>query len=235
MRRRIFEMIEKAERNDRESLYYDQFMIAIILLSVVPLCFKEKENAVFLGIEIVTMLIFVLDYILRWITADFKLKGKNPFLKYPFTLFAIFDLIAILPSLSLLHSSSYLIRALCLPKYLKVLKMLRYSRGFYLMMRVLHKQKKNLLTIIYFAIGYIFFSAVVMFQVEPNTFQHFLDAVYWSALTLTTVGYGDIYPVTDIGKIVVVISSILGVAIFALPTGIITACFLSELELGHKK
>ena len=116
---------------------------------------------------------------------------------------------------------------------MKTLRFLRYSQGFHLMTKVFQKKKEDLLTVCYLAVGYILVSALILFQVEPETFRHFFDAVYWSAITLMTVGYGDFYPVTNIGKAVAIISSFLGVMVFALPTGIITAGYLAELE--HKK
>lgn len=235
MRRRIYEMIEKGELDDRLSLNYDRFMIFCILVSIFPLCFKNSSRPSFFWMDKITVVIFIVDYILRWSTADFKLKGKNAFLEYPFTFFAIVDLVAILSSLTPLDSTLKAVRILRLPKCMKPLKILRYSKGFHLMTRVLHKEKDNLLTVCYFVIGYIFLSALVMFQVEPDTFQSFLDAIYWSAITLMTVGYGDIHPVTDIGKIVAIISSFLGIAVFALPTGIITAGYMAELEPKRKR
>ncbi|MGN0135332.1 ion transporter [Anaerotignum sp.] len=235
MRRRIYEMIEKGEPDDRLSVNYDRFMIFCILVSIFPLCFKDASRPSFFWMDKITVVIFIVDYILRWSTADFKLKGKNAFLEYPFTFFAIVDLVAILSSLTPLNSTFKAVRILRLPKCMKPLKILRYSKGFHLMTRVLQKEKDNLLTICYLAVGYIFLSALVMFQVEPDTFQNFLDAVYWSAITLMTVGYGDIHPVTEIGKIVAILSSFLGIAVFALPTGIITAGYLDEISRKRNK
>ena len=101
------------------------------------------------------------------------------------------------------------------------------------MLRVFRKKKDDLLTVCYLAAGYVLVSALVLFQVEPETFPTYFDSVYWSAITLMTVGYGDFYPVTNIGKAIAIVSSFLGVMVFALPTGIITAGYLSELE--HKR
>ena len=235
MRRRIYEMIEKGEQKDKISLYYDWFMIFCIIASVMPLCVKDSSRPVFFWTDRLTMLIFIIDYILRWATADFKLKGKQPFLHYPFTFFAVIDLIAILSSLTPLHSTLKAVRILRLPKCMKPLKILRYSKGFHLMMQVIHKEKDNLLTIGLLAVGYILLSALILFQVEPNTFAGFLDAVYWATITLTTVGYGDIYPVTNIGKIIAIVTSFVGIAVFALPTGIITAGYLAELKPKHRR
>ncbi len=76
----------------------------------------------------------------------------------------------------------------------------------------------------------IFFSALVIFNVEPNSFNNFFEAIYWATVSLTTVGYGDLYPVTTIGRVVTMVSSIFGVAVIALPAGIITAGYMKEVE-----
>lgn len=78
--------------------------------------------------------------------------------------------------------------------------------------------------------GYIALSALIMFHVEPDSFDTFFDAIYWAVVTLTTVGYGDIYPTSEIGRIVSMMSSFMGIAIVALPTGIITAGYMRELS-----
>ena len=234
MRRRIYQIIEKGSADDKLSIFYDRFMLLCITASIIPLCFKET-NPAFWWMDKITVFVFIVDYILRWATADFKMLGKRKvsFLKYPFTPFAIIDLVTILSSLTPLNSSVKAFRILRLPKCMKTLKFLRYSKGFQLMARVFHKKKDDLLTVCYLAIGYILVSALILFQVEPETFKNFFDAVYWSAITLMTVGYGDFYPVTYIGKAVAIVSSFLGVMVFALPTGIITAGYLAELD--HKK
>ena len=84
------------------------------------------------------------------------------------------------------------------------------------------------------AILYILISALVILNVEPETFDSFFDAVYWATVSLTTVGYGDIYPVTVIGKIVTMISSFMGIAIVALPAGILTSGLMEELNQSEK-
>ena len=79
------------------------------------------------------------------------------------------------------------------------------------------------------AIAYILVSALVIYNVEPESFNTFFDAVYWATISLTTVGYGDIYPVSTIGRVVTMISSAFGIAIIALPSGVITAGYLDEI------
>ena len=80
------------------------------------------------------------------------------------------------------------------------------------------------------AIAYVVISALLIFNVEPDSFNTFFDAIYWATVSLTTMGYGDIYPVTTIGRVVTIFSSVLGIAIVALPAGIITAGYMSELQ-----
>ena len=80
------------------------------------------------------------------------------------------------------------------------------------------------------AVAYVLISALVIYNVEPESFDTFFDAIYWATISLTTVGYGDIYPVTTIGRIVTMISSVFGIAIIALPSGVITAGYLEEVN-----
>ena len=108
--------------------------------------------------------------------------------------------------------------------------------------RVIKKERGILLTVLGFAVFYVFFTALVMFNAEPHinpatgepTFRDFFDALYWATVTLTTVGYGDMVPVTDIGRFVSMLSALLGVAVIALPSGVITARYLEELNLQKK-
>ncbi len=210
---------------------YDRFMMVCILCSIIPLCFKETST-LFLWMDRITVTVFISDYLLRWCIADMKYSGKNilPFLKYPFTLFAIVDLLSILPSLNVLNSGFKLFRLFRLNKAFKALKLLRYSKSFNLILSVIKREKKGLYAVCVLASGYILLSALIMFQVEPDNFETFFDAIYWAVVTLTTVGYGDIYPLSDAGRVVSMFSSFMGIAIVALPTGIITAGYMNELN-----
>ena len=80
------------------------------------------------------------------------------------------------------------------------------------------------------AVAYVLVSALVIYNVEPESFPSFFDAIYWATISLTTVGYGDIYPVSTIGRIVTMLSSVFGIAIIALPSGVITAGYLEEIK-----
>lgn len=99
-----------------------------------------------------------------------------------------------------------------------------------MVINVFRKQKDSLMVVGGFAIGYILISALVIFNAEPETFETMYDAIYWATISLTTVGYGDVYATTTIGKFITMISAVLGIAIVALPAGIIIAGYQDELE-----
>lgn len=234
MRKKIYSLLESSRDGD----WYDILMLVAILSSVVPLMFVE-EYAVFRVIEIVTVSIFIVDYILRWITADYRLqKGGWSFVIYPFTAWAVIDLLSILPALSLIGRGFKILRITRLLRILRLFKLIRYSDKIEVLGKVVRKEKGVLLTVLGIAIFYVFVTALIMFNVEPHvnpvtgatTFATFFDALYWATVTLTTVGYGDMIPATDIGRFVSMLSSLFGVAIIALPSGVITASYLEELR-----
>ena len=231
-------MMEKLHRllegEQKSATYYDRFMLVCIVCSIIPLCFKET-TPLFVWIDRVTVAVFMADYLLRWITAPVKFQGKKwlALVRYPFSFFAIVDLLSILPSLTVLNSGFKLFRLFRLNKAFKALRLLRYSKSFNMIISVIKRERRGLYAVCVLAGGYILLSALIMFQVEPDSFETFFDAVYWAVVTLTTVGYGDIYPTSDIGRIVSMFSSFMGIAIVALPTGIITAGYMNELNKNN--
>ena len=233
MRKKIYSIIEPIGNENKLSNIYDFIMMTTIVVSIIPLAFKET-NAFFQWIDYITVSIFILDYLLRLLTADYKLeKSVASFFMYPLTPMAIIDLISILPSITVLNSSFRLLKLFRLLRTLKVLrafKFLRYSKSFDIISNVFKKQKKVLSAVATMAVAYVLISALVIYNVEPESFETFFDAIYWATISLTTVGYGDIYPVTTIGRIVTMISSVFGIAIIALPSGVITAGYLEEVN-----
>ena len=239
MRKRIYGLLESS----RDSDWYDILMLVAILASVVPLMFVEEYPA-FRIIEIVTVSIFIVDYLLRWLTADYRLQKKGwSFVIYPFTGWAIIDLLSILPGLSLIGRGFKILRITRLLRILRLFKLIRYSDKIVILGKVIRKEKGVLLSVLGIAIFYVFVTALIMFNVEPHvnpvtgatTFATFFDSLYWATVTLTTVGYGDMIPATDVGRFVSMLSSLFGVAIIALPSGVITASYLEELRNLRKK
>lgn len=233
MRKRLYEIVEVGQENDIYSRMYDLFMMITIVVSVFPLMFKEEHPA-FVIIDRITTGIFIIDYLLRLLTADYKLKkGWLSFLAYPFTAMALIDLLSILPSVTILSRSFRLFKMFRLFRtfrVFKVFKAFRYSKNINIIINVFKAQKDSLMVVCWLAVGYILVTALVIFNVESDTFDSFFDAVYWATISLTTVGYGDIYAVSVIGKIITMISSVFGIAIVALPAGIITAGYMAEIQ-----
>ena len=192
------------------------------------------------------------DYYL-WGLMDKSFSGEPGFrlhthseknITIPFTPMALIDMLSILPGLNIINQSFKLFRLTRLLKVIRLLKLTRYSRKIMMFLVVLKKERHVLFGVLLLAIFYIFLTALVMFNAEPHinphtgeeTFHSFFDALYWATVTLTTVGYGDLTPVTDVGRIVSMVSSLFGVAIIALPSGVITASYLEELrDLRLKK
>ena len=239
MRKRIYEIIELSSGADKISSFYDYSMLVVILASLVPLVFKE-DASVFHIIDNITVTIFMFDYFLRLLTADYKFGNKTigSFVKYPFSFWAIIDLISILPSLTMLNNGFKLLRIFRMTRafrVFRVFKAFRYSKSVSIIVAVLRKSKTALLAVCTLAVAYLLISALVIFNVEPDSFNTFFDAIYWAAVSLTTMGYGDIYPVTTFGRIVTIVSAFFGIAIVALPAGIITAGYIDEINESKRE
>lgn len=237
MRKQIFDIIEP-QQTSILSRVYDYFMLVMIVISLIPLAFRE-EYLCFEWFDKISVTIFIVDYLLRWMTADYKrpnIKKWQAFLSYPFTAFAIIDLLSILPSFVAFNRAFKLFRLTRLLKILRVFKFIRYSKHIQILAKVLRKEKNILFTVFLIAIAYIIVTALIMFNVEESAmFEDFFDALYWATTTLTTVGYGDIYPATDLGRVISMLSAIFGVAVIALPSGVITASYLDELREEKRK
>lgn len=230
MRKKIYQIVHIYDGNIL-SVLYKYFMIAIIALSLLTLTTKE-DPAWFLGIEKLCLIVFIADYILRWITADYKFVNFNwtAFVKYPFRLISVIDLMSIF---ALVYSITGWFVGFDITEVLtvfRIIRIFRYSKSVRTILQILKSSKKPLIAVGSLALGYIFISAIVIFNIEPDSFETFFDAVYWSTISLTTVGYGDIYPVTVLGRTVAMISSFLGIAIVALPAGIVTAEYLAKIK-----
>lgn len=225
MRAYIYSIVKKAAPGEKLSKLYDFFISAVALLSISPLLFKES-NAILEEIDLITVYILFFDYIMRWMTHDFvsKRRAPWPFIIYPFTPFALIDFISLLPSLGLLGHGFRILRML------RIFKIFHYSKSFVLVAHVFKKERKTLLSVLVIALAYIFVSALAMFSYEPETFDSFFDALYWATTALTTVGYGDVYPISDVGKLISMVSSLFGIAVIAMPAGIVTGGFVEEIN-----
>ena len=234
MRKRLFEIIELSQGDDRVSSFYDSAMMVLIVVSLIPLAFKTEYPALTL-LDKVCACVFVVDYLLRWVTADYKFSDPSvlSFIRYPFTFMALVDLLSILPSFTFINRSFKVLRLLRMFRALRVLRIFkaaRYSKSVRIILEVFRSSKDALSAVCTLAIVYVLVSALVILNIEPDSFSNYFEAVYWATVSLTTMGYGDIYPVTTVGRVFTMVSAVFGIAIIALPAGIITAGYMDALR-----
>lgn len=230
MRKKIYNTVH-IYQGSAPSVIYKCFMIVFTLLSLLPLMVKERPWF-FDILEIACLCVFIIDFILRWITADYKFNNHSvkSFLKYPFRFISIIDLLSIFALIISVfdwlvgHKIAYTLAVF------RVIRIVRYSKSARRILDIFKQSRKPLMAVVSLAVSYIFISAIIMFNAEPQSFDTFFDAIYWSTVSLTTVGYGDIYPVTDLGRTIAMLSSFFGIAIVALPAGIVTAEYLNSLR-----
>ncbi len=212
-----------------------KFIYTLIILNIIAIVLESYKDlrvaygSIFRVFEIVSVIIFTIEYILRlWTT-----KNK---LKFATSTFGIIDLIAILPFyLPFLFAFDLrILRILRLFRMLRVFKLGRYSKSLKLISNVLKDTKAELSITIFVAFILLVFSSTLMYYVEndaqPENFASIGHAFWWAIATLTTVGYGDVYPITGLGKFLSAIIALIGIGFVALPTGIISSAFIERIK-----
>jgi voltage-gated potassium channel len=242
--RKKIDHLVNPEEHTRASRAYDFIMLLAIAASIIPLMFRFQSTLFWL-MEIVATVCFIIDYIFRWSTADYHSDRSRlgAFLVYPFTPMAIIDLLSILPIFNIANPAFRVTRVYRLMRILRIFRVIRYFEPLKIIFSVIRRQRRILWTVLVLSVFYIFITALIMFNAEedinPETgkylFENFFDAFYWAACTLTTVGYGDLYPISHVGRVISIISSMVGIAIIALPSGIITAGYMDELNRRNEK
>ncbi len=236
IKKRIYEVLEVSSVGDKSSRAYDVMITAAVIVGLLPMTMKG-ENIYTRAIELFTSLIFFTDYCARVYTADYKMgfKSVRTYFAYILTPLAIMDILSILPVIALFVPVSGFIRLLKLFRFFRIFKLIRYSKTMIIIANVLRKVKTQLLAVLILILVYIFVSAMLVFQLEPDLFNTFFDALYWATISITTIGYGDISPVTPVGRMITMISALMGMAVIALPTGIITASYMNEITRKKSK
>jgi voltage-gated potassium channel len=244
LKQKVFDIIEKDDQNNRVSRYFDIFISSLIFLNIFAIVlesFKElKHLYLFFEIfELITVIIFSFEYILRLWTADLLFQGlgkiKSRF-RFVFSFLGIVDLIAILPFYLpfFVNIDLRMLRIMRLTRLLRIFKLNRYSRSLSLIGRVLRKKKDELSATIFITFILLLFASTLMYYIErsvqPEAFSNIVETFWWAIATLTTVGYGDVYPITGWGRFLGGIIAVLGIGIVALPTGILSSAFLDELN-----
>ncbi len=239
---RVYKIIEKAEENDFSSLLFDYFIVALILLNVLAIVLQSyteiyvRYKYVFRDFEIFSVMIFTLEYILRIWTANNKFKEKDEFesaVLFIITPMALVDLIAILP-FYLPMLIPFDLRFLRIFRFFRLFKLSRYSNSLHIMGNVLRKKKNELMITIFITFILLLVASTLMYYLEhrlqPDAFPNIIVSFWWAISTLTTVGYGDVYPVTAWGRFLSGVIAFLGIGLVALPTGLISSGFVEELN-----
>ena len=248
IKQRIWEILEISKEKDQQSKIFDYFISILIGLNVLAIILETEKNifgeyeSFFRYFEIVSVLIFSAEYLLRLWSCVSVEEYQHPIfgrIKYIFSLMAIIDLIAIAPFyMTFIVTDTRIIRVLRFLRILRMAKHSKFSKTFYIVTNIIYKKKAELLTslILMFSLLLICSTGVYFAENEtqPDKFSSIPSAMWWAVATLTTVGYGDIFPVTSMGKILGSISAIFGIGVFALPAGLLASGFSDEMQKEYK-
>ena len=242
LRKRIWEILEKGNSNDKVSFYTDIFLITLIIFNIVAVLLETVESIYskyaleFLIFERFSTVVFLIEYILRiWVCVEEKVKNNKLItrLKYASTWPAIIDLLAVLSGLlpMIFEVDLRILRAL---RMLRLLKFSRYFKVMNLLLGVLKEEKQSFLAAMFLlTIAMLIASTgIYLFEkdAQPDKFSSIPEAMWWAIATRTTIGYGDVTPVTGMGKFFGAIIAIIGIGVVALPSGILASGFTDQLK-----
>ena len=242
IRKRIFDIIQIGNKEDLPSVSFDIFITITIFLNLFAMLFSTFEasknySALLSVIEIVTVVIFTVEYILRIITADYLYPDKKPMvarLLFIVSFYGLIDLLTILPFYlpMIFPAGAVAFRVFRVVRIFRLFKINSQFDAFNVIIEVLKDKKNQLFSSITMIVILTIASSLCMYSAEheaqPEAFKNAFSGIWWSVSTLLTVGYGDIYPVTTLGKIFAIVISFLGVGMVAIPTGIISAGFVEQ-------
>ena len=246
LKKRIYEVLEVAQEGDRLSRIADSFILTLIFLNVLALILEtvpsihERFAVPFAYFEVASIYIFSLEYVLRaWSCTtdpqfDSHIRGRVRYLRRPMILI---DLLAVLPfylPVIIPGLDLRFMRAVRLMRIFRVAKVGRYSSKMRIIGSVMRSKREELTLVAFFMLIMLVLSASLLYfaehQVQPEHFGSIPKSMWWAVITLTTVGYGDLTPMTGLGKVLASIISVMGIAMFAVPTGILSAGFSEEIR-----
>lgn len=240
MRERIYHIIQIGSRSDLASRAFDWILVFTIALNISVtflLTFESlaEWHLLFLTIEIVTLIIFCIEYILRLVTADYmypEVNGLSARIRFIFSFEGVIELLTILPFFVFTGFGAF--RLLRVVRIFRVFKVNPRVDSFNVIALVIKEKWKQLTSSVLLILIFMLASSLGMYAVEhevqPGVFENAFSGMWWSMSTLLTIGYGDIYPVTILGRIMAIGISFLGVGLVAIPTGIISAGFVEQYQ-----
>lgn len=243
-RRRIFEIVEEAAPGDRASNIFDWCLITLISLNIAAVVLETVPSihdayaTEFHWFEVISVMIFTIEYVLRlWAAPEHpslkRMGALKARLRYAVSFSALIDLAAVAP----FYLAAILgidLRVLRVLRLLRFLKLMRYSSALMTMQRVIMDERRALLAALLIMLGLLIVASTAMYYAErhaqPDVFGSIPAAMWWGLATLTTVGYGDIVPITLPGKVIGGFVMLLGLGMFALPIGILATGFTQEVH-----
>ena len=238
IKERIFDIIQIGKKDDLISRAFDIFIVSTILVNLSILFMETFEQlnqytAIFRGIEAVTVVIFCIEYILRIWTAEYLYSdqsGIKAVLRFLLSFDGIVDLCTILPFFFL--SGFVVFRMLRVVRIFHLFRINAYYDSFNVITSVLYVKRNQIISSVFIILVLMMASSLCMYsaehEVQPDVFNNAFSGMWWSISTILTVGYGDIYPITVLGRIMAILISFLGVGAVAIPTGIISAGFVEQ-------
>ncbi|CAN5725353.1 ion transporter [soil metagenome] len=247
---RIYDILVETDDNNLADRVVAVMLLILILISSAAVVletvdqYNEAYGSIFHAIELVSVTVFSIEYILRLWIAPLNPNYSKPLtgrIKYALSLMALVDLLAILPTFLpvFLPTDLRVLRFLRIFRLFRLLKMSRYVESLNTLHDVVRAKKEELAIITVVILMLLLFSSSLIYLVEyeaqPDKFSNIPAAMWWGIATLTTVGYGDIFPITPIGKILSGFIAFLGIGMFALPTGILASGFAEEIRKNRNK
>jgi voltage-gated potassium channel len=239
-RKKIFNIIQIGDKSNRLSRLFDIFITVVILLNIAVTflqTFDELESfyPLFRVIEVISLGIFCVEYLLRIYTADLlypKLKPSRARVKFILSFNGIVDLLTILPFFFL--SGMVIFRMLRVARIFHLFRLNSQYDSFNVILAVLREKKNQIISSMFIVVILMLASSLCMYSVEhdaqPEVYKNAFSGIWWSMSTLLTVGYGDIYPITTLGRFMAICIAYLGVGAVAIPTGIISAGFVEQYQ-----
>ena len=245
---RMYDVVrDDGEYNRVNSIISSIIMILIVINVFVIILetfdFPDWAMTVFYYIEFVSVIVFTVEYLLRPWTSTCKYPDMNPFrarLKYARSFMAVIDILAVLPFYLpfAVPVNLMVLRMLRLLRLLRIMKMNRYTNALTSIKDVLIKQAPQLVSSMSAVLMMMVLASLLVYSVEhdaqPHVFENAFSGLWWAMATLTTVGYGDITPITWLGKLLGAIIALLGIGLVAVPTGIISAGFIDSMTKANE-
>ena len=247
---RIFEILEKGRANDPMSIGCDVFLSVLIIINVIAVCLETVEalntayRSTFQFIEIVSVIIFSIEYGLRiWSrpvpAASGFLASQKPRLAYIFSFSGIIDLLAILPTILAPLMPGVDLRWIRFLRIMRLLKFSRYNSALEDLIIAVKSEIRSFIAALYLLVLAVFISSALIYvlerDIQPEHFGSMPSAMWWTIVTLTTVGYGDVVPVTVLGKVIATLTAFSGVCVVALITGIVASSFNNQMTIRRNQ